>query len=87
MQPSGAGRREQAGGEQQRVAGQEEPDQQPGLGEQHDQDADRAERRQQVVRAERVQGEHGVHGPPRSSAHVDRRQNGRSPPPGPARTG
>ena len=52
---AGAGGAEQAGGEQQRVAGQEEPDQQPGLGEQDQEHAQGARAGQQAVRVEQVE--------------------------------
>ena len=45
------------GEEQQRVAGQEEPDEQAGLGEQDHPDADQAERLQQALDVERVEGQ------------------------------
>ena len=45
----GASGDQQTGGEQQRVARQEEADQQAGLGEDDREDADQAERRDQVL--------------------------------------
>jgi MFS family permease len=48
---------EQAGREQQRVAGQEEPDQQPGLGEDDDEDAEQAEGGDQLLRVQEVGAE------------------------------
>lgn len=55
----GAGRSEQAGGEQQRVARQEQPDQQPRLGEQDGRDPEDAEAAQHRRRVEQV--DRGAH--------------------------
>lgn len=55
------GRGQHASGEQQRVARQEESDEQTGLGEQHDRDADRPERGQQRMWVEQVQRQRSWH--------------------------
>ena len=57
-----AGGAQQPGGEQQRIAGQEDTDEQPGLGEQGEEDAERAQTGQQRRRAERVECGHEVRG-------------------------
>jgi hypothetical protein len=61
-QLTGGRRRGDAGQEQQRVAREEEADEQPRLDEHDQPDADHAERAQQPLRIERVEGEQVAHG-------------------------